>query len=54
MTQKKTIGHFRKATDHVYPGTRIDPSQHIMMTLCDNRVGDFGGSIKFLFNETSK
>lgn len=38
---------------HSY-GVKLNDKQYIMLTLCDDRVGDFGGSIKFLFNKTNK
>lgn len=38
---------------HSY-GVSLNDQKFLMMTLCDDRVGDFGGSIKFQFNKSRK
>lgn len=38
---------------HSY-GVKLNDQQFLMMTMCDDRVGDFGGSIKFMFNKSRK
>ena len=35
-------------------GVKLNDQQFLMMTMCDDRVGDFGGSIKFMFNKSRK
>ena len=35
-------------------GVKLNDQQFLMMTICDDRVGDFGGSIKFMFNKSRK
>ena len=38
---------------HSY-GVKLNDQQFTMMTICDERVGDFGGSIKFMFAKSRK